>query len=252
MNNIIKVIIIDDEENEIFVMSQKLKNYCEGVDVVATARNISDAAERIAEHQPDLIFLDIQMPEGTGFELLQQFKQIEFGIIFFTSYDEYALQALAFSALPYLLKPVKINLLKAAIEQFRKGKTNSDAQLQLAQQINLQPQNIDRIFLPDKNGMQLVLLSNIVYLEANGPLTHIYTTNAKRFTVSKQLGAFQTQFSNISDFFRIHDKYLINSNNIQAFQREESTLTMLNGHNIIISARRKSDFIQFLKTKGWL
>ena len=252
MSSILKIIIIDDEENEIFVLKQKLKTYCSDVEVIATARNIQEGEDLIKTLRPDLVFLDIQMPEGTGFDLLHQFQSIDFGIIFFTSYDEYAMQALDFSALPYLLKPVKIALLQAAIEQFRKEKNNISSQFELVQEIVQVQKTIDRIFLPDKNGLQLVMLDDILYMEANGALTHIYTVRQKRYTVSKQIGQYEKQFSNIDTFFRIHDKYIINANNIIAYNRAESFVTMKNTTQLDISTRRQSDFSQFLKGKGWL
>ena len=247
MNNI-KAILIDDEERARNTLSSLLLNYCPEIDVLATCSNVPDGVLAINKHKPDVVFLDIEMPDYNGFELLGFFREIDFDIIFVTAYSEYAIKAFEISAVDYILKPIDIDQLKNSVEKLKQKKLHS----QMQEQIELLKESykgddIRKIALSMSNGLTFVEIADIVLLEADGAYTTFYLKDGQKIVVSKKLKFYEDILSNRSYFFRTHRSYFINVNFIKTYSRSENAILMENSFSVTISRDRKQEFETLLK-----
>jgi two-component system, LytTR family, response regulator len=246
--NIIHAIIIDDEERARNTLSSLLLNYCPEINVLATCSNVPDGVLSINKHKPDVVFLDIEMPDYNGFELLGFFREIDFDIIFVTAYSEYAIKAFEISAVDYILKPIDIDQLKNSVEKLKQKKLHS----QMQEQIELLKESykgddIRKIALSMSNGLTFVEVADIVLLEADGAYTTFYLKDAQKILVSKKLKFYEDILSNRSYFFRTHRSYFINVNYIKTYSRSENAILMENAFSVTISRDRKQEFETLLK-----
>jgi two-component system, LytTR family, response regulator len=246
--NIINAIIIDDEERARNTLSSLLLNYCPEISVLATCANVPDGVLVINKHKPDVVFLDIEMPDYNGFELLGFFREIDFDIIFVTAYSEYAIKAFEISAVDYILKPIDIDQLKNSVEKLKQKKLHS----QMQEQIELlkdsyKGDDIRKIALSMSNGLTFVEIADIVLLEADGAYTTFYLKDGQKILVSKKLKFYEDILSNRSFFFRTHRSYFINVNFIKKYSRSENAILMDNDTSITISRDRKQEFETLLK-----
>ena len=243
-----KAIIIDDEERARNTLSSLLLNYCPEINVLATCSNVPDGVLAINKHKPDVVFLDIEMPDYNGFELLGFFREIDFDIIFVRAYSEYAIKAFEISAVDYILKPIDIDQLKNSVEKLKQKKLHS----QMQEQIELLKESykgddIRKIALSMSNGLTFVEVADIVLLEADGAYTTFYLKDGQKILVSKKLKFYEDILSNRSFFFRTHRSYFINVNFIKKYSRSENAILMDNGTSINISRDRKQEFETLLK-----
>jgi two-component system LytT family response regulator len=246
--NTINAIIIDDEERARNTLSSLLLNYCPEISVLATCANVPDGVLAINKHKPDVVFLDIEMPDYNGFELLGFFREIDFDIIFVTAYSEYAIKAFEISAVDYILKPIDIDQLKNSVEKLKQKKLHS----QMQEQIELLKESykgddIRKIALSMSNGLTFVEIADIVLLEADGAYTTFYLKDGQKIVVSKKLKFYEDILSNRSFFFRTHRSYVINVNFIKKYSRSENAILMDNDTSITISRDRKQEFEALLK-----
>ena len=250
MNNI-KGIVIDDEKNGRDVIKNLINTYCTNVDLIAEASNINDAFAAIIELQPDFILLDIQMPGGNGFDLLKKFNQINFDIIFITSYDKYAINAFKFSAVDYLLKPVEIDDLVQAIEKIKNKRTISEKESFDKYTYFLNNVSNDsflkNIALQKGDKVYYLKLSNILYLEAESNYTRIVTQANETFIQSKTLKYYEDLFQNMPFFFRAGRGHIVNISHVKSYSKSEPCiLTLDNGFEIEISRRKKTELIALM------
>lgn len=244
----IKAILIDDEERARNTLSSLLANYCPEINVLATCSNVPDGVLAINKHKPDVVFLDIEMPDYNGFELLGFFREIDFDIIFVTAYSEYAVKAFEISAVDYILKPIDIDQLKNSVEKLKQKKLHS----QMQEQIELLKESyrgddIRKIALSMSNGLTFVEVSDIILLEADGAYTTFYLKDGQKILVSKKLKFYEDILSNRSHFFRTHRSYFININYIKNYSRGENAILMDNDFLVTISRDRKQEFESLLK-----
>lgn len=247
MNKEARVIIVDDEEGARESLSNLLVKFVEGVKIVAKAESIASAIEKIEKHKPDLVFLDIEMPFGSGFELLEKIKPINFNIIFVTAYDHYALKAIKFSALDYLLKPVDIDELRTAVSKHLKSantKTDENYENLLS---NLKTTSNDKkIAIPDGNGIAFVQVSNIIRCESDGNYTRIFLASGKKILASKTLGDYDKLLDSVG-FFRVHRSHLINLSHIKKYVKgEKGYVEMSDLSRVEVSRRKKTPFMEAL------
>lgn len=221
----IKSVIIDDEEKSRKLLRNLIKDYCDQVEVVDMAADLESGIALIKKTKPELIFLDIEMPDGTGFELLDKIGDTGAEIIFTTAYDQYAIQAIHFSALDYLLKPINIDELKAAVkkvevkimEQVEKQSVNYSLKV-LLENHRAQAEN-KKIGLPTQSGINFVLIKDIVMCKAEGNYSVIFLQGkTQQEIVSRTLKEFEDMLREFN-FFRIHRSYLINLNHIREYSR---------------------------------
>lgn len=242
----IKAIIIDDEERGVDVLTGLISRYCPGVDIAGTATDIATGTSLIRQHKPDVVFLDIEMPGKSGFELLEQFGNIGFEVIFVTAYNEYAIRALRFSALDYLLKPVDIDELQAAVQRLKdKQHSSGHDRLHHLKDAVAGSNPFHKIILSTLTGYYFVNIADIIYCEADENYTHIFLENQVKHTASKPLREFNELF-NSHNFFRIHKSYLVNMNKV-AMVNKDMQVVMNNKTELPLSLRKKAEFFNLLK-----
>ncbi|HEX7905457.1 MAG TPA: LytTR family DNA-binding domain-containing protein [Chitinophagaceae bacterium] len=247
----IKAVIIDDETDSIDTLKWKLENYCSEVEVVASFGNPAEGIDYLKTNPPDLLFLDIEMPMLTGFDVLEELgRDISFDIIFTTAYDNFGIQAVKFSALDYLLKPVQNKELKEAIEKHLK-KSNLKIP---AEEIDSLLANVKestkgkrgRIALASKESIEFVDPGDIVSCEANSNYTNIYLCGGKKKVISKTLKDFE-EILMPYDFFRAHNSHLINLNHVREFIRGDGGyLVMENKMKIPVSKSKREELLHLL------
>ncbi|TXI68941.1 MAG: response regulator transcription factor [Flavobacterium sp.] len=249
----IKTIIIDDEYNASEFLEKMLKRYFPNkFHICKTCENIDDAVKAIEEHQPDLVFLDIQMPNKNGFELFKEIKEINFEVIFTTAHSEYAIDAIKRSALDYLLKPINYIDLLGAVNRFEQKNKKENQEKQL----NILIENIDsgdtahkKIAIATETGFEFVKFNTIIYLEAQNNYTKFNLTNGSSITTSKTLKHFEEILPS-ELFFRIHKSYLVNMNFIKRFTKgDEQFVELITGQQLPVSIRKKDEFINAITKK---
>ncbi len=242
----IKAIIVDDEKNSIEVLEWLLATYCPDVKIIATCSSAEEGINTIRELKPDLLFLDIEMPKMNGFDMLERLKSISFDIVFITAYDNFAVRAFKYAALNYLLKPVDPDELIATIQRHKEKKQpTSNEQLSiLFQNLINKEANVERIALSTKDGLIFVQAKNIVYCEAESNYTKVVMSDGQKIVVAKTLKDLDETLVG-SNFFRIHNSFLININHVVKFIREDGGyVEMLDKTQITISRSKKDAFFQ--------
>ena len=236
--------MVDDDDRNLNALAEKLARHCPQVAVAARCNSAAGGIEAIDSLQPDLVFLDIEMPLMNGFLMLQQLQYKNFELIFVTAYDHYAITAIRYSALDYLVKPVEIEDLIAAVgraaQKRQLAKSNPQIELLLEQ---MQQGARQRIAIPTAEGLQFLFIDNIVYLEASTNYTCIYLEEHK-YTVSRTLKDFEDLLP-AAVFIRIHHSYIVNKNCVEKYIRGEGGQVVLrNGVTLDVSKRRKAEFLQ--------
>lgn len=245
---ILNAIIIDDEERARDGLSAIIKEYCKDIAIVATCSNVPDGVIAINKHKPDIVFLDIEMPDYNGFELFGFFNEINFDIIFVTAYSQYAIKAFEVSAMDYLLKPVDIEALQKALDKVRTKQTQVALQkrLELLKE-NFTSDEISKIALPMGDGLLFVEMKDIVLFEADGAYTNLFLNNGSKILVSKRLKFFEDILIDKKHFFRPHRSHLININFIKKYVKGENKIIMDNLFELSLSRDLKQDFESILK-----
>jgi len=246
--NKIQAIIIDDEARARNTLSTLLKEYHPQVEIVASCANVPDGVLAINQKRPQLVFLDIEMPEYNGFELLSFFREIDFQVIFVTAYNEYALKAFEVSAVDYLLKPVDIDKLRVAITKVEEKLNSYDMQNKLeVLKDTFKTGQFNRIALPVAEGLLFIEVPDIVFLEAEGSYTNVWLRNGSKILVSKKLKFFEEILDTRPNFFRSHRSFIVNINFLKKYNKNESSLTLDNGKTAYISRDRKAEFEEQLR-----
>lgn len=242
----LNAILIDDEENSLNALKEKLRTHCPQVNIAALCDNAAKGAQAIDNLHPDVVFLDIEMPVTNGFVMLQQLQYKNFELIFTTAYDHYAVKAIRYSALDYLVKPVDVEDLKAAVlkAEEKRSRAYPNPQIELLlEQLLIKKQGYNRIAIPTTEGLQFLKVEDIVYLEASVNYTFIYC-GAKKYTISRTLKDFEELLPS-SLFLRIHHSYIINKNFVEKYIRGEGGQVVLaNGVILDIAKRKKAEFLK--------
>ena len=246
----IKAFIVDDELRSIRVLTKLLDMYCPEVLVIGSAESAASAHEKIIKNEPDVLFLDVEMPIENGFDLLDRLSPFSFEVVFLTAFDNYAIKAIKYDAFDYLLKPLDIDALKECVRKFK-------AKLKTTQQSEKNEELISKIIdtsvkptsagFPTLNGLVFLQIADIIRCEANGSYTKIYLSNKKNVLVSKSLKDIEQMLPE-SLFFRIHHSYLVNMNFIKSYTKGRGgNVEMLDGVIIEVSARKKEGFLSRFK-----
>ncbi|MCC5927704.1 MAG: response regulator transcription factor [Cyclobacteriaceae bacterium] len=244
----IRAILVDDEYKSRENLKMILEEYCPDVQVTGQAGSVTEAIELISSEKPELVFLDIQMKMETGFDLLESIDSINFDIIFVTAYAEFALRAIKFSAVDYVLKPVDIAEFQVAVNKVikRRSKDQKSDSGKLEILLNNLKSDVSdnyKIALPTANGLVFVKLKNIIYLEAESNYTNFHFSDGTKIMVSRTLKEYDEMLSN-SGFFRIHKSYLININEIREYVRGEGGYVIMNNNVALdVSKRKKEPFL---------
>jgi two-component system LytT family response regulator len=243
----LKAVIIDDEINNLSSLKEKLDNHCPQVQIAAACDNAADGIKSIDSLHPDIVFLDIEMPVMNGFVMLQQLSYKNFELIFTTAYDHYAIKAIRYSALDYLVKPIEIEDLKEAVKKAeeKRNHANPNPQIELLMEQLLHKKNqFSRIAIPSTEGLQFIRVEDIIYLEASVNYTHIFTSDKKKYIVSRTLKDFEDMLPP-EIFLRIHNSYIINKNFAEKYIRGEGGQVVLsNGVTLDVAKRKKHEFLK--------
>lgn len=233
-----RVILVDDEKNARLALRGILEEHFSEVDIVDECKDIPEAVKSIKKYQPDLVFLDISMPGYSGLELFKFFedKELNFKVVFVTAYQEYAIQAFELSALDYILKPVRVEAVKRAVQKVVQHPIN---QIQVLQS-HLDSSLPKKVALQTGDGLTFLLLDDIIYLKADGSYTHFLTTDGKKLTVSKKISDFE-RLEQMGPFMRIHRSHVVNLNRIQKIMKQDGgVVVMENGDWLSISSEKKA------------
>jgi two-component system LytT family response regulator len=239
-------IIIDDEPNNIQNLRTILQAHCPDVVILASAQSADDGIAAIQKHKPGLIFLDIQMPEKSGFEVLKAFAEPNFEVIFITAYDQYGIQAIKFSALDYLLKPINITELKEAVEKAGKKLTakGKDHKLEnLIEYMMRGQKDVPKIALPTLKEIRYIKVDEIVRCEASDNYTTFYTTTAENILVCKTLKEF-AELLQLHGFIRTHQSHLVNIHFVKSLLKEDGGMLLMNDDIKIPISRQNKDEVK--------
>lgn len=243
----IKAILIDDEVHCLDTLNMLLSDYCPDVQVIEQCVLAKKGLEAIEKLKPDLVFLDIEMPVMNGFELLEQLSAISFAIIFTTSYDQYAIKAIRFSALDYLLKPIDPKELISAVK-----KVQEERHLPIAEQFQILLNQIQgkgvgfsKIAVPTAEGFELIYAEQIICCEANDNYTHFFLKNKTKIIACRTLKEIEEQLQGFPFFVRVHNSYLVNLNEVTRYIRGEGGyLVMSDGTSVNVSRSRKEALLK--------
>jgi len=244
-------IVVDDESKSRESLKILIEDFCEGVTVKALCQDVSEAMQAIAEHKPDVVFLDIQLQRETGFDLLDKLKDVEFEVIFTTAFSEYAIKAFKFSAIYYLLKPIDIQELKLALSKVekRKGNVMSERLQQLLQNLRSGVSDNYKLALPTSDGLVFVKVGEILYCQASSNYTEITLTDGRKYIVSRTLKEYEDMLAE-QNFYRIHHSYLINLNEIKKYVRGDGGYVIMNNDKSLdVSKRKKEGFLSRIGAK---
>ena len=243
----LKVIIIDDEPDSVKLLQLQLTEHCPQVKVVGSYTSTVKALDGIEALQPDLLFLDIEMPVMNGFEMLEKVLHNNFSLVFVTAYNQFALKAFRFNALDFLVKPIDTKELIEAVAKAEKRVMPTSSQLALLQK-QLRGEPVTKIAIPGQHGVSFIDLNEIVYVEASNNYSKLILTDGRRFLISKTLKDVQEVLEE-EHFLRVHRQYIINLNHVKQFNRNEGVLTMTNGDNIPVARNQKEHLTEKYK---WL
>ena len=242
----IKAIIIDDEDDARDSLQLILEDCCPAVEIVAHCSSAKQGLSALQEHKPDLVFLDIQMPHMTGFQMLEHLSQIDFKIIFVTAYDTYAIRAIKYSALDYLVKPVDADELVEAVKKMTTVQSHATPGQYQAMVINLTNYSGShkKLAVPTTDRIHFLDVHDIIYCEANGNYTVIHLKGARQILSSKTLKEYEILLEE-EGFCRVHHASLINLQCVLEYLKGEGgSVKLLEGHHVDISRRKKEEFLK--------
>ena len=242
----IRTVVIEDEEHSRKMLMEMLHDHCRQLNVVGNADSVKTGLTAIAEQRPELVFLDIELQSETSFEILEKLPEINFELVFTTAFDHYALKAIKFCAIDYLLKPIDLNELRIAVAKAEKRLNreylNKNLEV-LLNNLKSSTQNNHKIALSTLEGLLFVNVSDIIYCESNGPYTKFIFKQGDKIVTSKHLKEYE-DLLRAYDFFRIHKSYVVNLQEIKKYIRGEGGhLIMSNGIALNVSKQRKEDFL---------
>ncbi|MBS3915041.1 MAG: response regulator transcription factor [Bacteroidetes bacterium] len=244
----IRAIIADDESAARETLNNYLSRYCPYIEVIAEAKDVPDAVDKIQKLKPSLLFLDVEMPFGNAFDVLEQTADQNYETIFVTAFSEYAIRALNFSASYYILKPVSIEELIKAVEKARES-LNDDKRINRTAIIaqNMKNPQGKKLVLPTTSGFEVVAVKDIIRLSGSGNYTDIFMVDGRKKVVSKVLKHFQDLLED-QGFMRVHKSHMICLEHVQAYHKGRGgVLTMIDGAEIEVSPTRKQDILDYFQ-----
>lgn len=244
----ITAVVIDDEKNALDVLAMQIKNYCPDVTILQLCFGGDEGVQAIRKFNPELVFLDIEMPRINGFDVLDMTKDQNYQVIFTTAYDQFAIKAFKYSAVDYLLKPIDIEELRSAVAKIQKTPVDnfkSKIDILLSQLENTQIHH-KKIALPIGDGYEMIAFNNIIRCESDSNYTTIFLRDKRKITLSKTLKEVEASL-NSKVFFRVHHSHLINIDHIsKLYKADGGTVLMADGAHINISRNKKDAFFELI------
>ncbi len=241
----LKTVIIDDEMDAVNFIHSIIREYCPALSVIGTANNAMDGIKVIRESNPDLVLLDVEMPHGSGFDLLAQFPEKTFDVIFITAFNHYAIKAIKFSAVDYILKPININEFIVAIEKVTEKRSSPSLPNRNFETLleNLNTASPAKLAIPTSEGMEYLSTQEIIRIEADRSYSWFYLTGKRKILVSKNLKEYQ-DLLNDRNFFRSHNSHLVNLEHVKKYIRADGgAIEMVDGSQVPISRTRRDLFL---------
>lgn len=240
----LKALIVEDEEKSRQTLTKMLEDFCEHVSLKGACGNVNDAIKLIDKNNPDVVFLDIELPGRSGFELLEHYDNLPFEVIFTTAYNNFAIKAFKLSAIDYILKPINLDELRNALDKVRE----KQELVRKSQQLKVLKENIQNVFekisLPTMDGLVFVDLEDIIRCEAQNNYTKFYLKNQENHLVSKTLKNYEDVLTDFN-FFRVNRGDIINLKYIKKLQKgRRMQIIMADGSQLILSDSRKEEFLQ--------
>jgi two-component system LytT family response regulator len=254
MSRKLKTVIVDDEQDAVEFINSIIGEYCSALEVVGKANNVAQGVSVINEKKPDLVFLDVEMPNGTGFDLLSQFPEKDFEVVFITAFNHYAIKAIKFSAVDYILKPINIKEFIEAVDRVIKKhserRSSGNENLRILME-NLRSATPSRLAIPTSDGMEYLNPKEIIRIEADRSYSWFFINGNRKILVSKHLKEFQELLSD-RYFFRPHNSHLINLKFVRKYIRKEGGYIEMTDSSVIpVSRNRKDIFLAIMaKFKG--
>jgi len=242
---LIKTILLDDEPDAIKLLQLQIDKNCPNVEIIGTFTNPKLAIQSIKKTPPDLLLIDVEMPNLNGFDVLEKLMPIDFSIIFVTAFNQYAIRAFKYNAIDYLVKPIDISELQNAIEKASQRTRISEMELKLLKQHRLE-KTIDKIAVSTQNGIHFIDLKDIILAESKNNYSVLTLTNKSSFTISKTLKELQ-EILEESHFLRIHRQYIINLNELLHFNKTDCLLTLKNNINVPVARNKKDTLIEMYR-----
>lgn len=247
MKDQIRTVLIDDERSNILTLRSLLEKNFPNIDIIGTGGNVAEGVKIINKTRPDLVFLDISMPDGDGFDVLTKAENRTFEVIFTTAHDKYAIKAFDFSAVHYLLKPIEISELNKAMEKYNALRQQGPLSARLSVLKENLNSDFHKIIIPSNEGLNIVVLDDIIRLEASDVYTLFYLTNKRTLLASKPLNNFEKMLAG-QPFSRIHSKHLINLKFVERYVKGKGGSVILQGgEELDVSVRKRNDFLLALK-----
>lgn len=244
----IKAVIIDDEPYCCEIVAAMLESDCSEINITSICKNAVEGLAAIKQHSPDLVFLDVEMPKMNGFEMLEQLPAVNFHLIFTTSYDQYALKAIRFSAIDYLLKPIDREELKKAVQKVKdRNQVPLPQQLEMLMQKIRQPSSpVNKIALPTMEGLQMIPVENIISCKSADNYTTLQLNGKKKTLVTRSLKEME-EILELHSFIRVHRYYIVNLNEIEKYIKGEGGyLVMSDGTSIDVAKNKKEVLLKKL------
>lgn len=240
--NKLQVAIVDDEPDSATLLQLQLERHCPSINQIISFTNPIEALQSIPKLNPDIVFMDIEMPLMNGFQLLEQLSPLKFNVIFITAFNQYAIRAFRFNALDYLLKPADIIELKNAVSKAENQLRPNSVQLTFAEE-QFKGNSVTRLALPSQEGITFVNLSDIIYVEASNNYSRVFLADNSTYLLSKTLKDVQELLEG-SHFLRVHRQYLVNLNRVRHFNRNEGQITMDAKQNLPIARNQYERFME--------
>jgi two-component system, LytTR family, response regulator len=246
MKGTLKTIVVDDERDAVDFITSIIKEYCAGLEVAGQAYNVQEAIRIIEAEKPDLVLLDVEMPNGTGFDLLTHFPEKNFDVIFITAFNHYAIKAIKFSAIDYILKPINIKefieSINRVIQKRSESSIKNDDKFKVLIE-NLKAPVPSRLAIPTSDGMEYLNPRDIIRIEADRSYSWFFLTGERKILVSKNLKEFQDLLGDRS-FFRPHNSFLINLKYVKKYVKKDGGyIEMSDGSQVPVSRNRKDIFL---------
>lgn len=242
----IRAVIIDDEKAGREILRNLSQKYCSGiVEIAGEADSVFSGKEVLEQTRPDLVFLDVQMQDGTGFDLLEMLSEITFSVIFVTSYDKFAIRAFKYNAVDYLLKPVDPDLLAAAVGRVKLQHNPAENHARY-KTLSGNHQNPEKIALPGSDGIRFVKVDDIMRCESDSNYTTIFTVNREKIMVSRTLKEYEDMLEG-TGFFRVHKSHLVNLKYVDKYIPGEGGYLILEDKTqVMVSRRKKESLLEIL------
>jgi two-component system LytT family response regulator len=245
----LKSVIIDDEEPSAKSLNLMLSKYCPQIEVIGIATGVEEGECLIRKMQPEVVFLDIQMKDGTGFDLLERLPEINFKLIFTTSYDQYAVKAFRYSALDYLLKPINPEELILSVARLNEQIRIQDIEKQVKLLLKSRD-NFEKVALPTSEGIRFVKVNDILRCESNGNYTYIYLISGEKLFVARTLKIY-SEILPSDTFYRVHKSHLVNLDHVkQIVNTNGGYLVMVDNARVEIAQRKKEEFLRIILSRG--